>query len=105
MSRVELIFAKNLDLYRMQHPDCILVDVRSREEYEKYHIKNAVNIPYEEDREWDLDKKKTIVVYCERGSTSIQAARTLAEKGYHVVSVVGGVRDYLMLNFTLSKTL
>ena len=44
MSQVELIFAKNLDLYRMQHPDCILVDVRSREEYEKYHIKNAVNI-------------------------------------------------------------
>lgn len=98
MSQVELIFARNLDLYMIQHPDSILVDVRSKEEYDKYHIKNAVNIPYEEDREWDLDKRKRIVIYCERGSASIQAARTLKEKGYKVVSIVGGIHDYLALS-------
>ena len=94
MSQVELIFAKNLDLYMVQHPNCILLDVRPQEEYEKSHIKNAVSIPYEEDMEWDLDKSKRIVVYCERGSASIQAARSLVEKGYKAASVVGGIREY-----------
>jgi len=98
MSQVELIFARNLDLYMIQHPNAILLDVRPKEEYDKYHIKNAVNMPYEEDREWNLDKKKRIVVYCERGSASIRAARALVEKGYKVVSVVGGIRDYLALH-------
>ncbi len=97
MSQVELIFAQNLDLYMIQHPNCILIDVRPKKDYEKFHIKNAVNMPYEEEKEWNLDKRKRIIVYCERGSASIRAAQALLEKGYKVVSVVGGIRDYMAL--------
>lgn len=103
MSQVELIFARDLDLYMIQHPNCILLDVRSEEEYKKGHIKNAINIPYEEDMEWNLDKSKRIIVYCERGSASIQAARALLAEGYRAVSVVGGIKEYRGRNLVFLK--
>ena len=41
-----------------------VVDVRTKEEYEQGHVKNAVNIPYDTiNKNVALDKNKTILVY------------------------------------------
>ena len=41
-----------------------------------------------------LPKNKVIIVYCEHGSSSMMAARILADKGYNVLNAVGGIRSY-----------
>ena len=61
----------------------IIVDVRTKEEYEASHLKNAINIPYDEiDETVELDKNKTILVYCKSGNRSKIAYDTLNKLGY-----------------------
>ncbi len=61
----------------------IIVDVRTKEEYEESHIKGAINIPCDEINEnIKLDKSKTIMVYCKSGTRSNIAYNTLISLGY-----------------------
>lgn len=48
------------DLYRiMEENDYIIIDVRTKEEYQEHRIKDSINIPYDEiDENIDLDKNK-----------------------------------------------
>lgn len=62
-----------------------IVDVRTKEEYEESHIKGAINIPYDQiDRTIELDKDKTILVYCKSGRRSHIAYTTLKDLNYEV---------------------
>ena len=66
----------------------IIVDVRTEEEYNESHIKNAINIPYDTINEnTELDKTKTILVYCKSGVRSNKAYNTLKKFGYDVVDL------------------
>ena len=73
----------------------VIIDLRSPEEYRQRHIRGAINLPYER---WNgifpYSEQQEIILYCERGSVSMAAARDLAEKGYRVKTVVGGIRAY-----------
>lgn len=64
----------------------ILIDVRTKEEYESVHIQNAINIPVEELRESiagiNLTYNKKIMVYCSTGSRSKTAINILNSMGY-----------------------
>lgn len=63
----------------------IIVDVRTKEEYDESHIKGSINIPYDEiDEKTNLDKNKTIIVYCRSGNRSSKAYNTLKTLGYDV---------------------
>ncbi len=65
--------------------DYIIVDVRTNDEYQTGHIKGAINIPYNEIHEGiNLDKNKTIMVYCKSGKRSAIAYETLTKLGYKV---------------------
>lgn len=69
---------KKLDNY-------IVVDVREYAEYKKGHILDAVLIPVGTiDENVELDKNKTIIVYCRSGNRSNEAAKKLKELGYTV---------------------
>lgn len=67
----------------------IIVDVRTKEEFEKRHIKNAINIPVQmiDKLYYTLPKNKEIIVYCRSGSRSSQAASYLRKKGRKVYDV------------------
>mgnify|MGYP004671839135 FL=1 len=66
----------------------IIVDVRTKEEYDTSHIVGAINIPYDTiDENTDLDKSKTIIVYCRSGKRSSIAAETLKKLGYNVLDL------------------
>ena len=45
--RCENISTGRLDYY-VENSEAVFIDLRSRQEYEKMHIKGAVNIPFEE---------------------------------------------------------
>ena len=69
----------------MQEKDFIIVDVRTKEEYEITHIEGAINIPYDEISEAvSLDKEKLVFVYCKSGNRSNIAFNNLKQLGYEV---------------------
>ena len=76
----------------------ILVDVRTKEEYDEGHIQGAVLIPVDEiaDRaQTELpDKEALILVYCRAGVRSKAAAEILVELGYSNVQDIGGIVDW-----------
>lgn len=78
---------ENIPEYKklMQENEYIIVDVRTKEEYEEKHIKEAIHIPYDEINEkTNLDKNKLLFVYCKSGNRSKQAYNKLKELGYRV---------------------
>lgn len=56
----------------------------------------AINLPMAkiEKGQVTLPKNKTLIVYCETGGASTQAARLLDEMGYKVINCVGGLKNY-----------
>jgi len=60
----------------------LIVDVRSREEYYKNHIKGSLNIPVF-DLEYYVDflKDKKLLIYCDTGRRAKIAVEYLAERG------------------------
>ena len=77
---------------------CILLDVRTEEEYNEAYIEGAVLIPYDEIElraAAELpDKDKAILIYCRSGRRSALAAETLAGMGYTSIYDFGGIIDW-----------
>ena len=84
----------------------LLIDLRDRNEYVKEHIPEAICIPYGELqkhmvwlRSWTEHGKRrfgrsALILYCDRGNTSIRAARDLYHQGFQVKNVYGGISSY-----------
>ena len=100
---IPLVSPRKLDQYVARYPGVWIVDVRSGEEYRRSHIRYAVNIPYEPGKEWNLPGEKEIVVYCERGATSMAAVREMIRRGYRALSVAGGITEYKGRNLVFSE--
>lgn len=76
--------------------DVQLVDVRTPEEYQEGHLKNAVNYNLNgsafESELSKLDKTKPVMVYCLAGGRSAEAAEILEKKGFtEVYNMQGGI--------------
>ncbi|MDQ9833400.1 rhodanese-like domain-containing protein, partial [Acinetobacter soli] len=67
----------------MNRADALIIDMRREEEYRAAHVKGAENISYQEIEEgYAFPKDKILVLYCERGGSSLKAAKLLGAKGY-----------------------
>ncbi len=78
-------------------PGTVIVDVRTKEEFEAGHIQDAVNIPVDElrDRLSEIPRDKTIYVYCAVGLRGYTASRILLQRGYEAVyNLSGGYKTY-----------
>jgi rhodanese-related sulfurtransferase len=76
-----------------------LVDVRTPEEFDESHLKNAQNICVTEDgfkeKAAKLDKKKPVYVYCRSGKRSAKAAQILKEMGFtEIYDMDGGILNW-----------
>ena len=78
----------------LEDTSIIILDVRESDEYYQGHIKNAINIPVENIETIDLDKDKTIYVYCASGNRSKTATNKLIDMGYTSVYDMGGIDNY-----------
>ncbi len=66
----------------------VIVDVRTFEEYRESHIKDAINIPYDQiDENIEIDKDKKVLVYCQSGKRSEIAFKTLKDLNYDVLDL------------------
>lgn len=70
----------------------MLVDVRTREEYDAGHIEGAVNLPLDSLRDAlpTLDKAVPLYVYCRSGQRSYVACRILSQSGFAASHLSGG---------------
>lgn len=101
----ETIRARDIFRY-MGNGRGLLLDLRQQEKYCAGHIPGAVNVPYEElqDRMQEVRQMLTehsvgrmqplVIVYCDRGNTSLLAARDLYRAGISVLNVYGGFFSY-----------
>lgn len=83
--------------YHEDLQDSYLIDVRAPIAYQTKTIENAVNLPIYELRtrlnEVPTDKK--VILFCNTGYTSYNAARILSQKGFNnVYSFMGGIELY-----------
>lgn len=78
--------------------EIILLDVRTKAEYETGHIGKAISMPLDtlvDEAQKNLkDKEATIFVYCRSGSRSSAAAEILIDQGYKNVYNLGGIIDW-----------
>ena len=76
----------------------IIVDVRTKEEYDGGHIPNSLLIPYDEIEKKGpallTDKNAAIIVYCRTGRRSEIAAKALIGMGYTNVADMGGINTW-----------
>jgi rhodanese-related sulfurtransferase/DNA-directed RNA polymerase subunit RPC12/RpoP len=88
--------------YINSHPNTVLLDVRTKEEFDGKTdpnfgvLKNSINIPVQEleNRLSELHtlKKKEIIVYCSHSHRSPRAAYLLNQHGFHkVINMAGGM--------------
>ena len=87
--------------------ELILLDVRTKEEFDSAHIEGALLIPISElsNRTEELNKSNKIVVYSVNGSNSTTACELLIEKGFErVYNVLGGITAWNESGYPLVPT-
>ena len=73
----------------------IVIDVRTKDEYNSGHIKNAINIPLDTIDYIDIDKDTIIIVYCASGIRSTEAAKKLYDLGFNnLYNLDGGLLNW-----------
>ena len=87
----EISFDEFYQLY--QNEQLSLVDVREVEEFQTLHLEGAQNLPLSQlaDIYDQLDKDLLHYVVCKSGMRSARACQFLAEQGYDVINVQGGM--------------
>lgn len=76
----------------------IVIDVRTIDEYGRGHIDGATLLPLDDiiagSRGTLENKDETILLYCQSGNRSGQAAKILADEGYTNIYDFGGINDW-----------
>ena len=87
----EITFNDFSQLY--QKESLSVLDVREVEEFEALHLEGARNFPLSQlaDTYEQLDKTQPYYVICKSGIRSARACQVLAEQGYEVTNVQGGM--------------
>ncbi|GFH40651.1 rhodanese-like domain-containing protein [Lactococcus insecticola] len=81
---------------KLDIPNLSILDVRPREQYESFHIPNAVNLPIDdvEDGKFDLDSDTHYYVICRTTNKAYRASNIFDEAGLDIEMVAPGMIDY-----------
>ena len=85
------------DFYQLYQKESLsVIDVREVEEFETLHLEGAQNLPLSQlaDIYDQLDKDLLHYVICKSGMRSARACQFLAEQGYEVINVQGGMTAF-----------
>jgi phage shock protein E len=91
----------------------VLVDVRSKEEWNKGHIEGSVFVPVTSLRKHSLDpkklaktlpKKKTVYTFCVVGMRAKQAGLILEKQGYKVRVLKPGYEELIKAGFKKAES-
>ena len=96
---VKLVDAKEFSTEIKSANSPQILDVRTPQEFNEQHIANATNIDWNgttfDAQAKQLDKDKTVYVYCKSGGRSAKASAKLAEMGFKdIVELDGGITKW-----------
>jgi rhodanese-related sulfurtransferase len=85
-------FGPKVNYAQLVKDGAIIIDVRTKGEYQQGHIKGSQNIPLDvlSSNLSKLNKEKTIITCCASGMRSAQAKSMLLSKGFSNVHNGGG---------------
>jgi rhodanese-related sulfurtransferase len=84
------------EAYQMYQSGTFVLDVRTQEEWDEYHVPNTTLIPLDElpNRVSEVPQGQKIVVICRSGNRSDDGRDILRQAGYDATSVTGGVKEW-----------
>ena len=87
MGFLDLIFGKKVNFQEVISNGAIILDVRTKGEYQSGHLKNSINIPIDNlpQKIVKLNKNKPIITCCASGARSASARRILKSNGFEQV--------------------
>ena len=97
------------DAVRLMNEGALVLDVRSRDQYDAGHVIEARNVP-SADLSQSVEtlkryREKPVLTCCETGMTASAAARTLREQGFSkVASLRGGLQAWRAENLPLVRS-
>jgi rhodanese-related sulfurtransferase len=98
---VLFIDVNGLKLMLQSDPNLLLIDVRTPEELSgplsRIPQSRSVTMQEIENNPEQFPRNKTLVLICRTGHRSLKAARILADHGYVVYTVNGGMKDWRQL--------
>lgn len=94
VQRISVKEVKNIVDNSNHYLDVLIVDVRSVEEFESGHIQGAINVPLNDISENEMFLNKKIILYCQSGRRSGEAAILLEKLGYKNILDMGGIQDW-----------
>lgn len=105
---VEVVSPKEFQTKLAADSAAYLLDVRKPDEFAAEHLAGAHLLNWLDSETFkegakDLDKEKTIYVYCRSGRRSNAAANYLAEQGYKVVDMDGGILAWEKAGLPVTK--
>lgn len=89
--------------------DAVVVDTRSREDFRKGHIANAINLTASEIKngslgELEKHKAQPVIVVCVNGTTSREPAENLSKAGFeNVYTLKDGIAGWSGENLPLAR--
>lgn len=88
---------KNIEIPKLQErkDEFIIVDVREKEEFEKFHIKGAINIPVGKINPEDFKNKNKYLIYCRSGNRAKSVVKKLQKQGLENIYYLEGSMNYL----------
>lgn len=91
---------------KTQEADIVILDVRTKSEFNEGHLANSINIDFQSDTFLNeiskLDKSKTYAVYCRSGNRSGKAVATMSNEQFiSLYNLNGGVIDWAGAGYPL----
>lgn len=89
----KLITAAEMLRVQKSDPNCLIIDCRTKAEFDRGHVDGALHIPVDEMRSRiaEIPKDKKLFVYCRSGFRAYLAVRILAGHNLDAVNVTGGM--------------
>jgi rhodanese-related sulfurtransferase len=89
--------------------DIVVLDVRTKEEFEQGHISGAQNIDFNNTAAFNeyvsqLDASKKYLIYCRSGNRSGQALKIMQDQGFtQITNLDGGIQAWQSAGYELEK--
>ena len=85
--------SEHLKIFKHHH----IIDVRTKSEYEKSHLKRSVNLPlYELNKSIKfLDRSEKYLIHCQTGYRSMIASSILKRDGFDITEIKDGFKGFL----------